>query len=349
VRGFHAPEVEQTYTRVRTLFREVGDELPRLELSFWGSFAYSFARGKSREAHEVGELLVALGERQGNQELLANGHRMMATDFFTWGEMPRALRHVRKALEGTDYELERHRALAVRDWVNPRVAVLAYGSVILSVLGQADEAERFAREALELSGRIGHPHTTLFALTYCSLGGQLRGDASTTLALTEQCIPLARESRFPLWFMWSSVLKSWALSELGRPRDGLNLLRETLVLWKHSGLQAGWHHNLTILAGIHLKLGQVEEGLAAVQEALTWPPKTDEYSYLPEIHRMRGELLRRAGREQEAREEFLEAIHYAREHEMRAYEERAQASLRRQLQEWGPHEAEAPGPEPMHP
>jgi class 3 adenylate cyclase/tetratricopeptide (TPR) repeat protein len=349
VRGFHAPEVEQTYTRVRTLFREVGDELPRLELSFWGSFAYSFARGKSREAHEVGELLVALGERQRNQELLANGHRMMATDFFNWGEMPRALRHVRMALEGTECELERHRALAVRDWVNPRVSVLAYGSVILSVMGQADEAERFAREALELAGRVGHPHTTLFALTYCALGGQLRGDPSTTLALTEQCIPLARESRFPLWFMWSSILKSWALSELGRPRDGLNLLRETLVLWKHSGLQAGWPLHLTLLAGIHLKLGQVEEGLAAVDEALTWPPKTDERSYLPEIHRMRGELLRRAGREQEAREEFLESIHYAREHEMKVYEERAQASLRRQLQEWGPHEAEAPGAEPMHP
>ncbi len=349
VRGFHAPEVEETYTRVRTLFREVGDELPRLELSFWGSFAYSFARGKSREAHEVGELLVALGERQGNKELLANGHRMMATDFFNWGEMPRALRHVRKALEDTDCALERHRALAVRDWVNPRVSVLAYGSVILSVMGQSDEAERFSREALELAGRVGHPHTTCFALTYSALGGQLRWDASTTLALTEQCIPLARDNRFPLWFMWPSILRSWALAELGRPRDGLNLMRETLVQWKHSGIQAGWPHNLTLLAGIHLKLGQVAEGLEAVEEALTWPAKTDECSYVPEIHRMRGELLRRAGREEEAREEFLEAIHYAREHEMRAYEERAQASLRRQLQEWGPHEAEAPGAEPLHP
>jgi len=349
VRGFHAPEVEETYTRVRTLFREVGDELPRLELSFWGSFAYAFARGKSREAHEVGELLVALGERQGNKELLANGHRMMATDFFNWGEMPRALRHVEKAMEGTECELDRHRSLAVRDWVNPRVSALAYGSVILSVVGRSDEAERLAREALELAGRIGHPHTTLFALTYCALGAQLRWDASTTLALTDQCIPLARETRFPLWFMWSSILKSWALAELGRTRDGLNLMRESLALWQHSGIQAGWPHNLTMLAGIHLKLGQFEEGLAAVEEALTWPPKTDECSYVPEIHRMRGELLRKVGREVEAREEFLESIHYAREHEMKAYEERAQASLRRQLQEWSPPESESPEAEPLHP
>jgi predicted RNA polymerase sigma factor len=65
---------------------------------------------------------------------------------------------------------------------------------------------------------------------------------------------------------------------------------------------------------------------------------TTECSYIPELHRVRGELLRQAGREEEARGEFLEAIRYAREHEMFAYERRAQASLRRQSQ---PHE-EAP-------
>ena len=44
---------------------------------------------------------------------------------------------------------------------------------------------------------------------------------------------------------------------------------------------------------------------------------------------MRGELLRLAGREDEARAAFLEAIRFAQEHEMVAYAQRAQASLRR--------------------
>lgn len=84
-----------------------------------------------------------------------------------------------------------------------------------------------------------------------------------------------------------------------------------------------------MLAHIHLRLGQTQEGLAAVDEALTYPRETEENSYLPEPHRVRGELPRRAGREDEAREELLEAIRFAREHEMLAYERRARASLLR--------------------
>jgi predicted negative regulator of RcsB-dependent stress response len=116
------------------------------------------------------------------------------------------------------------------------------------------------------------------------------------------------------------------------------LMRQVLEQWSQSGMVAGMHHNLGMLAHIHLRLGQVEEGLAAVDEALTWPARTDEYSYLPELHRTRGELLRRMGREAEAREEFLEAIHFAHTHDMLVYEQRARASLGRQLQELGAHE-----------
>ncbi|HEX8825424.1 MAG TPA: protein kinase [Archangium sp.] len=330
VRGFHATEVDDTYTRARALFRQVGDELPQLELSFWGTFAYSFARGKSREAHEVGELLVDLGARQKNRELRGMGHRMQATDFFTWGEVTTSLEHMEHALECSEVvDLARERALAVQQWVAPRVSVLAYGALPLSAAGQEDRAERFTREALELAGRIGHPHTTCFAMTYCALGAELRWDAGTTLALADQCIPLAREHRFPLWFMWSSALKSWAMAELGRPQEGLVLMRQTLEQWKHSGLHAGMHHNLAMLANIHLRLGQLEEGLAAVEEAMTWPAKTDEYSYVPELHRIRGELRARAGQRREAREDFQEAMYYAHSHGMFGYEQRARASLRR--------------------
>jgi serine/threonine protein kinase/tetratricopeptide (TPR) repeat protein len=345
VQGFGSPDVERTYSRVQALFRQVGEELPRLELSFWGSFAYYFAGGRMRDAHEVGELLVDLGQRQHNRELLAVGHRMVASDFFTWGQMGTALRHIEQGLACTDWDLEEHRRLAVRQWVNPRVALLAYGTTILSVAGQDERAEHYTREALELAARIGHPHTTCFALMYCAIGSQLRRDARTTLELTEQCIALAREHRFLLWVLWPSIVRSWAVAELGRTQEGLMLMHKMLEQWyQRSGANAGRPFHLSMLADIHLRLGQVQEGLNVVDEALTWPAKTEEYHSVPELHRIRGELLRLAGREQEAREEFLEAIHFAHEREMLGYERRAQASLRRQLQELG-----QPGGVPAHP
>ncbi|HEX8441182.1 protein kinase domain-containing protein [Archangium sp.] len=345
VQGFGSPDVERTFSRVQLLFREVGEELPRLELSYWGTFAYYFARGKLRDAQEVAELLVDLGQSQHNRELLAVGHRMMAADYFAWGRMSTALRHLELGLACSDWDLEQHRRISLRQWVNPRVALLAHGSAILSVAGQEERAERFTREALELAGRIGHPFTTCFALTYCAIGSQLRRDARTTLGLTEQCIPLATEHRFLLWIVWPSITRAWAVAELGRPQEGLVLMRKVLEQWEQrTGSTAGKPFHLSMLADIHLRLGQVQEGLGVVEEALTWPAKTEEYHSLPELHRIRGELLRRAGREQEAREEFLEAIHYAHEHEMLGYERRVQAALRRQLQEVGPS-----GAAPLHP
>ncbi|WP_395840272.1 protein kinase [Cystobacter fuscus] len=327
VKGYQSAEVESTYARAQALFREVGEELPRLELGFWGSFAYYSARARFDDAHEVANLLVSLGARQGNRELLCMGHRMMATNFFIWGDMARSLEHVEQARAHSDFDLERHRELAVSQSVNPRVAVLAYGTLPLSVVGQAEQAERFTHEALELAGRIGHPHTMALALTYCALGSQLRWDASTTLALTEQCIPLAREHRIFLWYLWPSLLRAWALSELGRPEEGLVLIQQTHEQWERSGILAGVHHTLGMMASIHLRLGQAKEGLAVVGDALAAATTVKEYSYLPELHRARGELLRLAGREEEARAELLEAIHFAHEHGMAVYEQRARASL----------------------
>ncbi|WP_239014677.1 hypothetical protein [Archangium violaceum] len=86
---------------------------------------------------------------------------------------------------------KQHRTLAVRQWVNPRVAVLAYGTLPLSVTGQDARAEHFTLEALELAGRIGHAHTTALSLTYRAIGSQLRWDARATLEWVDQCIPLS--------------------------------------------------------------------------------------------------------------------------------------------------------------
>ncbi len=337
VQGYGSPEVARTYARVRELFREVGDSLPHLELNIWGAFAYYFARTLYSEAHEVAELLVDLGQRQGDRELLALGHRMMATTCFAWGRMAEALMHTEEALRCSDFDLEEHRRLAVRDWVNPRVAALAYGTLVLSAVGQFKRAECFTREALELAERIDHPHTLAFALTYCAVGCQLRDDARQALVLAERGRALSSEHRFLLWLLWCNLLRSWALSELGRPQEALVLMRQGLERWERMGPRSGKPHNLGMLASIHLRLGQAREGLALVEQALEVPERTGERNYSAELHRLRGELLRRLGREAEAREAFLEAIRLATEQEAQGYARRARESLEHLLRHESPH------------
>ena len=327
LQGFRTPEVEATYTRARELFYQVDEALPELGLSFWGPFAYYFARAEFLMAHELAEHLVTLGQRQHNQELLALGYRMMAMDFFTWGRMREGMEHVERALACSDFELERHRELAVRHWVNPRVVALAYGSLVCAALGQTEQSREYTREALELARAIGHPHTLASALLYTALAAQIRREARETLTLAEECHALAREHWFRLWLVWSALLRAWAVSELGRPEEALGFMRKGLEHWKQTGIRAGWPHNLGMLADIHLKLGHAQEALATLEEGLEWADKVGERNYEAELHRLRGEALRVLGREEEARESFLEALRLAWRQDAHAYARRVRESL----------------------
>jgi class 3 adenylate cyclase/tetratricopeptide (TPR) repeat protein len=327
VHGYHAPEVERTYARARQLFQEVGEAIPRLELPYWGPFAYYSARAEYAQALEFAEQLVGLGQRQQSRELLALGYRMMAMVFSFRGEMLKAREYIERALASTDFTLEEHRILAARHWLEPRVVALAYGAIILAAIGQEEQSLRYSQEALELAEQIGYPHSLACALTYLALACQLRRDARGVLKWADRCIALSNEHGFRLWSAWSTLLRSWALSELGKPREGLALMQKALAQWRASGIPAGMNHNLGMLAEIHRKLGQPMEVLAAVDEALKCGEKVGESFYNAELHRLRGEALCELGREEEGMECFRQAIRTAHEQGARAYERHARESL----------------------
>lgn len=346
-------EVEQTYERALKLFHQLEDALPHLQITTWGSFAYYFMRAKFDVAHELATLLVTVGERKQSHELLALGHRMMATGFFTWGQMPTALKHVQLALDSSVMDLEQHRALAVKQWVNPRVAALAYSSVVLSAMGREDEARKNAEEAIQLGEQIGHAHTLALSLTYVALGCQLRQDPECALHWATRCIALSSEHRFRLWLAWSGFIRLWAMSVLGSPEEALELMRSHLGKWRNMGVRAGMPLFLGTLAEIHLKLGQYPQGLSALSHALGWVDALGERSYEVELHRIEGELLRAMGHEPAATLSFMHARDVARTQGSAGFGKRVEASLERQFRELGstppPQVEDRPSPgQPPH-
>lgn len=319
VQGYHSPEGEQVYPRIRELMRELEEDLPRLEPPYWVAFSHAFARARWDEAHEVAERLVRLGRGDGQRELLALGYRMMATDFFTWGRVHAALEHVERALAFSDVGLAQHQVLAVKHWVNPRVAALAYAAVLYAVLDAPDRSREHARLALRLAMDIGHPNTTAFALLYSALACQLRREPREALELCDRNIALSREHHFRLWLGWATLIRSWALAMLGSARDGLALMQSALGQWRRSGFVAGMPHNLGMLAEIHLLLGQSREALDAVREALGAVEASSERSYEAVLRGLEAEALRALGRDDEAREAQGRALRVAEQQGAWAY------------------------------
>ncbi|OJH38780.1 protein kinase domain-containing protein [Cystobacter ferrugineus] len=323
VRGLRDPEVKRTYARMRELFPLVGDELPALEVSYWGPFYYSYSRAEYREAHALGELLVEVGSRQRHQEFLVLGYRMKATILFTWGRMRESLDNAERAVACSNFPLEEHMRLAVRQWVDPTAVALAHGAVIQSVIGQHEEALRWGQEALTLSERIGHPQTRAYVLLYAALACQKRGDARGTLSWAEACLEIARERLLKEWAMWVGMLRAWALSELGLPEAGLVQMRQGLGRWRLVGLNSGLSYLVGLLAQVHLRRRRPQEALRAVNEALRWVESAGEHFYEAEVYRVGAQAWRALGDETRAREFLQRAVHVAREQGTRLFEQRA--------------------------
>ncbi|PTL84901.1 protein kinase [Vitiosangium sp. GDMCC 1.1324] len=337
--GNFAPEVERMYARIRMLIFQVGEALPGLELAWWSPFAYYIVRAEFQQAQEQAEWLVDVAVRHDHRGLRVLGYRLLAGLHLDRGRACDALHHLELALDCADFTLEEHRALAAQYGVDPQTTALASGAIVHAFLGQMEQSRRCGREALELAGRVGHPHTTAFTQVYAAMACALRREVPETLPLADQVLALARERGFVVWRTWAAVLRGWALSELGRPLEGLELVRHELGLWRKTGILVTVPVNQSLLAKILLKLGQVREALAAVHEGLARSAMTGERDVAAELHRMRGECLRRLGRERDARYGFIRAITLAREQGAVLFELRATVSLCHLLRDMGRPEA----------
>jgi tetratricopeptide (TPR) repeat protein len=125
----------------------------------------------------------------------------------------------------------------------------------------------------------------------------------------------------------------------GNPNDGIADIREAMDRRRRMGMGAVWPWFLALYADGCGALGDLDEGLRALDEALDWVHRNDERLYAAEIHRLRGELLLRRENSDEAQAEccFERALEMAREQQAKSWELRAATSMSRLWQRQGRH------------
>src|SRR5262249_36119399 len=94
---------------------------------------------------------------------------------------------------------------------------------------------------------------------------------------------------------------------------------------------------LAALTDAAVTAGKLQEGHDAVVEALSIAKRTEERCIEPELHRLRGELLRLLFQEQDAEACLYRAIAVAREQAAKFWELRAAVSLARLLRDQRKH------------
>ncbi len=130
-------------------------------------------------------------------------------------------------------------------------------------------------------------------------------------------------------------------------------MHHSLAALRAMGAELGWTKLLALLAELHGKVGQGEEGLSVLTEALAMVDRTGERYYEAELYRLKGELTLQQFKVQgskfqvtdpqpltfdpqaEAEFCFLKAINIARKQQAKSLELRATMSLARLWQQQG--------------
>jgi predicted ATPase len=159
---------------------------------------------------------------------------------------------------------------------------------------------------------------------------------------TETLFTLSTEQGFPDYVAAGTIWRGWILIMQGRPEEGIARMHEGLAAYLATGAALQCPSILVLLAETYGKRGQIVDGLAVIEEALTVVEKTGERFYEAEVYRIKGELTflstvhgPKSQVEKEAEEHFHKAIEIARRQQAKSLELRAATSLARVWQQQG--------------
>ena len=115
-------------------------------------------------AHELGEHLLTLAQRQSDPVLLLSAHTMLGVSLFFRGEVATA--HAHFAQGSALYVPAYHRALVAHHVMDLGVLARCYMALSLWLLGAPAQALAQMHEARTLAQELAHPYSLAFALSF---------------------------------------------------------------------------------------------------------------------------------------------------------------------------------------
>jgi class 3 adenylate cyclase/predicted ATPase len=339
--GPAAPETEQAYTRAQELCGQVG-ETSQLFPVLWGFWRFYNNRGEPHRARTLGEQLLSLAHQTHDSALLLEAHHTLWATLVSSGELVAARAHLEQGI--SLYDASQHRShAALYGGHDPGVCCFSHAAWTLWMLGYPDQALRSIHEGLTLARELAHPASLAIALRWMATLQQSRQEKQAAREGAEACAALAGEQGFAPESAQAMILRGWALVEWGRGTEEIVQMHQGLAAYRATGSVLRQSYYLALLAEAYGKVGQVEEGLKVLDEALAGVHKTGEDVCKAELYRLKGELLqsRVTSREaevstpysQEAEECFQQALAVAQRQQARSWELRAAMSLSRLWQQ----------------
>jgi predicted ATPase len=287
---------------------------------------------------ELAEQFLALAHAQSSTVPLMVGHRIMGHARLFTGDVGESRAHYDRSI--ALYDSAKLPLMTGFGGVEARVSALCFRAQSLWMLGYPKAALADAVEAMSRSRAIGHAVTLINTLCLSGRTNILCGNYTTARAELTEGITLSGEKSAIFWHAQATASLGVVSTLVGDASDAVKMISAGLAMWRSTGATASVPFFQAYLAIAHAMLGQYEESLNHINQAMATIEATGERVWSAEVHRLAGEiaLLLPSSDAAEAQAHFERAISTARQQQAKSWELRASVSLARLWREQGQRE-----------
>ncbi|EJN10548.1 putative ATPase [Bradyrhizobium sp. YR681] len=295
--------------------------------ALWGLCIDQFNNGQFGKARALADRFASAAANSPDKTDLMLGDRLMAVALHYLGDQNEA----RLRIDRVNASLH---VLAEKPKIFPldlRISTQYFRARILWLQGLADEAQALAARNIEEGRANGH------ALTFCSVLGQAAcpiafwsGDFEAAERHGTELLEHTERHAIRLWGLWARAFNAAVIARRGDLATGLPQLREELNRAGDARFLPRFLPLLGELAACSGDADQVDRGLDVIEDALSRCNDRQELWYLPELIRIKGELMLRSARHSDGAEaHFRNGLDMAAQQGARFWELRNGISLAR--------------------
>ena len=332
VKGYAAPELEQTNARALTLCDRVGD-VPDIFPVLYGRWALLYTSGRMAESRDWAKEVVRWAEAQPGAVPRILGYRVFGSSSLMTGNPAEAEQNLARAWEL--YGETTGEADNVLFGQDVKVSICTYRSLALWYGGMPDQALLQARESLERARELRHVNTLGYAYFHhaflCSLVARFDEVGSLGALLIE----IAEQNKLELWAIAGRLFQAWSSIDSAADGDRIGRFEKSLAEYRNRQMGFMAPRLYAVMATAYGKAGYPDRGITIIGEQLAEIEQSGQRVDEAELYRLWGELeiLRNAPHESETR--FVQALDIARAQSARSWELRAATSLARLWQSQG--------------
>jgi tetratricopeptide (TPR) repeat protein len=318
-RGWAAPETVAAVERAGTLAEKRGN-LRQLSGSMIRRFFQFCVAGELRMAGTLADQTLELAHRERSSTLLAYAHYQQLWIHSHRGDFADAEKYLAAGLQFFDDPV------FGRDPAAAHIDVFAIGAHCAFLAGRVSVAcDRMTNAAAAVNPASPY-HRSYADMEAAALHTLIRENEEAEI-VAARALELSETHKIPSVAAFSRCLLGHAWAQLGRPADGIEVIRQGIGEVLDNGVRLLLGGCTTWLAVAQHRAGALDDALETAQNALELTPEV--LVYRPETLRVRGELRLAKGQAELAEADFRDSIELAKSMGAKARELRTAMHLAR--------------------